>query len=61
MDIVSNKDAHIDTHVLLYDISFLYVKMSLPLYKLKAFVICHLLLFPNPRNDFLVFKVGVWY
>lgn len=52
MDIVSNKDAHIDTHVLFYDILLLYVRMSLPLYKLKAFVICHLLLFPNPRNDF---------
>jgi hypothetical protein len=26
--------------------------MSLPLYKSKAFVICHLLLFPNPKNDF---------
>jgi hypothetical protein len=56
MDIVSNKDAHIDTHVLFYDILLLYVRMSLPLYKLKAFVICHLLLFPNPRNIFLCSK-----
>ncbi len=56
MDIVNNKDAHIDTRVLFYDILLLYVRMSLPLYKLKAFVICHLLLFPNPRNNFLCSK-----